>query len=151
MATICPQGHHNPDASKFCSMCGGALSPYTTAPAKRSTTTPPPTPWQHVVMGLVGLLVAADFLLSPYNVVTLQTTTGDPVVIGTSVFPGVTRSSPVRVECGNGWDVLTDAKYKACEEQQGLVWVRLVVGGAIAYGLFKWGENAQKTAVTGTG
>lgn len=99
-------------------------------------------------MVIVGLLAGADFLFSPYRVAALVSTPGVPTVIGSQVFPGRDRTSTTTVDCGNGWNVLTDAKYKACEEQQGIVWVRLLVGGATAYGLFKWGEKGQEATAT---
>lgn len=50
-----------------------------------------------------------------------------------------------QVECGNGWQVLAgDELPDSCEEHRGTVWLRLLIGGGLAFGLCKWAEDVDR-------
>ncbi len=96
-----------------------------------------------IIGGVVAAIVLIElFLISGYSFVDSR---ADPItnpVTGQLQF----QSVPVPRDCGTGWQVLTSDDEACKDEFMGRVLIRLVVGGAIAGGLFYWGWAIQSEA-----
>lgn len=93
---------------------------------------------------VVGALTALDFFGTTYEAAPSPSSMSQIEVLRNQYRAQLGLPSQ-QVECGNGWQVLAGDELPAsCEEHQGTVWLRLLIGGGITFGLYKWAEDIDR-------